>query len=56
MEEARLAWELAGNIITSREAGQLQERPRAREERPSVAAREGPPAVERGRQSQELQR
>ena len=48
LEEPKLAWELAGNLMASREIGQ-------RDEPPSLAAREGPPEVERARQRRELQ-
>ena len=52
VEEARLPWDLAGNIMASREGGQLEDHPNPAvpEERPSLSAREGPPEVERSRQ------
>ena len=56
VEEARLAWELAGDLIAGRAGEQREEQPLVPEERPSLAAREGPPEVERERQRQELQR
>ena len=48
VEEAKLGWELTGNIMVSREIGD-------REEHPSLAPREGPPQVERARQLRDLQ-
>ena len=56
VDEPCLAWELAGDLMAGREGGQLEEQPVLREERPSLAAREGPPEVERARQHHELQR
>ena len=51
VEEARLAWELAGDLMARREGWQREEQPLVPEERASLAARE----VERARQRQELQ-
>ena len=48
VEEAKLGLELPGNIMASREIGD-------REERPSLAPREGPSQVERARQRRDLQ-
>ena len=45
VEEARLAWELAGDLIARREVGQREEHPALPEERPSVAPGEGPPEM-----------
>ena len=56
VEEARLAWELARDLMARREGGQREEQSAIPEERPSLAAEEGPPEVERARQRQELQR
>ena len=51
VEEARLAWDLAGNIMASREVGQREDHPNpdVPEERPSLSAREGPLEVEPAR-------
>ena len=56
VEEARLAGELAGDLIVGREGGQPEQQPVGSEERPSVAARQGPPQVELAPQRQEMQR
>ena len=56
-EEGRLAWDLAGNIMASREVRHREEHPNpvVSEERASIPAREGPPEVEGARKRQELQ-
>ena len=56
VEEARLAWELAGDLMARREGGQPEEQPALAEERPSLAAREGPAELERAPQRHVLQR
>ena len=57
VQEVRLAWELAGNMLASQEVGQREDHPDplVPEERPSLEARVGPPELERARQRQELQ-
>ena len=58
VEDASLPWDLAGNIMANREVGHWEEHPNpgVRGKRPSRAAREGHPEVERARQPLELQR
>ena len=55
VEEARLAWVLAGNLM-ARRCGQWEDNLVISNERPSLATGEGPPEVERERQRQELER
>ena len=49
VEEARLAWELAGDLMARREGGQPEEQPGVQEERTSLAVENDPQKVnERG--------